>query len=67
LDEPWLAKCPAPDLREREKWFGIIGWQCIFFAPAAYRCQDVKMDFKPPMSQLKDLLQMICRGAGKIV
>jgi len=53
--------------REREKWFGIIGWQCIFFAPAAYRCQDVKMDFKPPMSQLKDLLQMICRGAGKIV
>lgn len=22
------------------------------------------MDFKPPMSQLKDLLQMVCRGSG---
>lgn len=23
------------------------------------------MDFKPPMAQLKDLLQAICRDAGK--
>lgn len=28
--------------------------------------KDVKMDFKPPMSQLKDLLQMICRLACKL-
>lgn len=29
------------------------------------RFEDVKMDFKPPTAQLKDLLQMICRDAGK--
>merc|ERR1711897_89229 len=23
--------------------------------------EDVKMDFKPPMNQLKDLLQLVCR------
>lgn len=28
--------------------------------------KDVKMDFKPPMSQLKDLLQMICRLTCKL-
>ena len=29
--------------------------------------EEVKMDFKPPMSQLKDLLQMVCREADPFV